>query len=362
MVNEDTGAHKQVLVIDDHNNDLTLIYEHLREHYSVTTVNNVNAALTIMDSGFPFYFVLTDLVLPPDHTRNGIDFIRIMKTKEAPVPIIAMSGEATPEVAARAIREGAIDFFDKAKLKAPGGNIEDTLGMIEQRVGEFHEHHRNQRELLERATIDEKTGLYNCAQFKREWREEVSRHNRIIHSRKENDLSMLFMDINHMKPANDELGHSYVDKFVLALLGKALNQSFQRKSLDKAYRFGGDEITVILKETDANGAAIVAQRIIEKYDELRTEIKYNDYVAIGGTIPEAKFAIASREYATLSIGIVQVPQKIGEGEKYFSPEILVGWADKAMYHAKALAKSTSPPRSQWVIYIPGMEYPDKAIK
>jgi two-component system cell cycle response regulator len=80
--------------------------------------------------------------------------------------------------------------------------------------------------------------------------ERAKRHNR--------PLSMLLIDIDKFKDFNDTYGHWEGD-YVLKKIGEILMKNV--REIDMAFRFGGEEFTVILPETKHEDAIIVAERI-----------------------------------------------------------------------------------------------------
>jgi diguanylate cyclase (GGDEF)-like protein/PAS domain S-box-containing protein len=80
--------------------------------------------------------------------------------------------------------------------------------------------------------------------------ERAKRHNR--------PLSMLLVDIDKFKDFNDTYGHWEGD-YVLKKIGEILMKNV--REIDMAFRFGGEEFTVILPETKHEDAIIVAERI-----------------------------------------------------------------------------------------------------
>ena len=72
---------------------------------------------------------------------------------------------------------------------------------------------------------------------------------------------MLLVDVNGFKAYNDALGHLAGDA-ILRAVAQALAESVHRAG-DLVARFGGDEFAVILPNTDAGGAALVARRMWE---------------------------------------------------------------------------------------------------
>jgi len=116
---------------------------------------------------------------------------------------------------------------------------------------------------LRDARHDALTGLYSYGAFRDRLREEYARA-----SRYEVGLGVLLVDLDRFKNVNDTHGHpvgNRVLKAVAASIEECLRQS------DFAARFGGDEIVVIVVDTDPAGLHEVARKIHEAITRLRIE-------------------------------------------------------------------------------------------
>jgi diguanylate cyclase (GGDEF)-like protein len=111
-------------------------------------------------------------------------------------------------------------------------------------------------ELLEKlATIDSMTGLYNRRHFLALAEAEWSRFQRY-----QRPLSMLMIDIDHFKSVNDRYGHAIGDQAIISV-ATACQQG--KRGSDVVGRLGGEEFAILLPETDAAQAAVVAERVRE---------------------------------------------------------------------------------------------------
>lgn len=109
------------------------------------------------------------------------------------------------------------------------------------------------------ATTDGLTKLFNSRHFYNQLTLEVDRSIRY-----NPPLSLLLLDIDHFKEYNDSFGHLEGDK-VLVRLAQIIESCLRK--LDTAYRYGGEEFTVILPETTGDEAETVAYRIKNAVEE-----------------------------------------------------------------------------------------------
>ncbi len=157
--------------------------------------------------------------------------------------------------------------------------------------------------LYEMATLDRKTRLYNHGYFQNRLIEEIERAEKY-----KTDLTLMIMDLDHFKKINDTYGHMKGDE-VLIKVAETIKK--QVREFDIPARFGGEEFTVILPETDPDNGVNVAER-------LRAAVK------------KLKFSSKKGEFnVTVSIGISNYIHSSNMTE-----DILIEQADKALYYAK----------------------------
>ncbi|BBO86422.1 hypothetical protein DSCO28_69880 [Desulfosarcina ovata subsp. sediminis] len=161
--------------------------------------------------------------------------------------------------------------------------------------------------LRQQAIRDPLTGLYNRRYLLETMEHELSRA-----IRRNLSLGIIMIDLDHFKNFNDEHGHDTGD-FVLSEFGR-LARIILRKE-DIPCRFGGEEFTVLLPETNREGTYEVAIKLVKK-------------------IREHDFVFGSQSYGpvTLSIGVATFPQN---GK---STDQLLKSADNALYEAKKMGR------------------------
>jgi diguanylate cyclase (GGDEF)-like protein len=161
------------------------------------------------------------------------------------------------------------------------------------------------QQLAAAARTDPKTGLLNAAAWQREADAEVVRAQRT-----NSPLALLLVDVDHFKRVNDSHGHLIGDD-VLRALATELRQ--QVRESDVVGRFGGEEFTVLLPRTDADGACRIAERLRSSAGLLSVS-----------TDPKTDASIR----VTVSIGVAVLGQ---HGSDLFE---LLAAADLALYRAK----------------------------
>jgi len=152
------------------------------------------------------------------------------------------------------------------------------------------------------AITDGLTNLYNRRYFYMVLENEIERSRRY-----ETPLSLIMMDIDHFKLVNDQYGHLAGDD-VLESIAK-LCKNLLRQT-DEMFRYGGEEFTVLLPETNADLAVRVAERIRKTIAE--TTFKINDH----------------HIRITVSLGVTQFDSDLS------GPNEFIDAVDKALYTAK----------------------------
>lgn len=182
--------------------------------------------------------------------------------------------------------------------------VENELRLTQQRLLES-----NQR-LESLAMHDALTGLANRRCFDEALTQEI----RTAH-RNGTTLALLMIDIDHFKRYNDTYGHPAGDACLQQMA--TLLSSCIRRPRDLLARYGGEEMAVILPDTDNDGAAVVARLIIERLALQPVPHKGSPF-----------------GHVTASIGIA-----CSDGTALDSPPSLIERADQALYIAKQAGRN-----------------------
>jgi diguanylate cyclase (GGDEF)-like protein len=118
----------------------------------------------------------------------------------------------------------------------------------------------------EHSVKDSKTGLYNHNFFIHRVNEELSRAKRDKHN-----FSLMITDIDNFKMFNDKYGHLAGDE-VIFQISKRLKKEL--REMDILSRFGGEEFTILLPNSNSRDAKSIAERIRKSIEGL--VVPYND--------------------------------------------------------------------------------------
>jgi diguanylate cyclase (GGDEF)-like protein len=151
----------------------------------------------------------------------------------------------------------------------------------------------------QQALTDGLTGCFNRRFFEMQLERDMH-----LATRMRQPVSLILLDVDHFKKVNDTFGHDAGD-MALRQLADSLRQEL--RGVDTAARYGGEEFAVILPQAGIEGAMAVAER-------LRARIERTEVPGVG--------------FITASFGVATYPLHAT------SRDMLVGTADRALYHAK----------------------------
>ncbi|MCG3192027.1 MAG: hypothetical protein DIJKHBIC_01261 [Thermoanaerobaculia bacterium] len=183
----------------------------------------------------------------------------------------------------------------------------------------------DERRAREVARRDSLTALYNDRYFHKRLQQEINR----LHQTRDGDLALLFMDCDHLKAVNDEHGH-LAGSQVLREFAYVLQRSLSDASC-LACRYGGDEFTVILFETDLARGLTIAERI-------RKNIQ--DWTFLPMALGPEEPALCLKGVLTISIGVASYRIHCGPAKSAADQKNeLLKKADTALYAAKMRGKN-----------------------
>ncbi len=279
----------RVLIVEDDPDVRMLLADLLSDDHEVIEAEDGEEGVRLAREELPDV-VLMDLFLPK---LDGFGALEELKRdpRTAEIPVLFLSAERDEATRVRGLELGAADFvvkpFSAVELRA---RIARTLRAA-----------RQQEQLRAIAQTDALTGLPNYRAFRLRLDEELKRARRY-----QTPLAAVMIDLDNLKPINDQLGHAAGNRAIVALAETVVAQL---RETDFAARYGGDEFVILLPHTTAAEARALA-------DRLRRAIRK---VEVDGTKMPLR---ASLGVAALAAGTEA------------SADALIRAADAALYRAK----------------------------
>jgi len=290
---------QKVLIADDDGINRQVLATLLKPEYVVLLAKTGEQAIERAQRHLPDLLML-DVMLPD---MDGYEVLRRLRADPATahIEVIFITGMGRPEDEARGLKLGAADYITKP--------FNTTVVMA--RVATHLEVVRQRRMLEHLAHMDGLTELPNRRRFDEVYASEWQRASRHAHT-----ISVALLDIDCFKQYNDHYGHPAGDRALRAVARVARNA--MRRPCDIAARYGGEELALLMPETDAAQALYVAEGIREAVAQL--------------LIPH-EGSIAST-VLTVSIGGATLPLAGQE-----TAPALFDAADAALYRAKEAGRN-----------------------
>lgn len=302
----------RLLLVEDSENDATLLLEYLRQGGYEPQATRVDSARALNDALDDYSHEL-DLIIA-DYTMPGFSgtaALTIVRDRGLEVPFIFVSGTIGEEIAVEAMKNGADDYIIKNNLNRLLPAINRELRDAQVR----RERSKAEERIRHLAYYDSLTDLPNRTLFSN--RLEMAAANA---HRTGGPLSVLIIDLDSFKEINDTMGHMMGDA-VLREIGKRLHKGL--RDSDTVARLGGDEFAIMLPGVSQAGAELTGRKLLAAIQEPLTIEGLN--LDVHG-----------------SCGIAISPEHGTEAE------LLVQRADVAMYVAKE-------DRSGCVVYAPELD-------
>ncbi|GAC35179.1 two-component system, cell cycle response regulator [Paraglaciecola polaris LMG 21857] len=292
-----TVNRANILIVDDEPINIHILSNSLTEIYNVFAVTSGTEAIDFC-LRTPPELVLMDMDMPGvDGLAACLALKECSETKDIPVMFITGHGDSGAED--RCWNAGGVDFLTKPV----------NVNTLKHRIKSHLALKLVTDELRRMAYQDGLTQVSNRRYF-----DEYLARQKKLNQRSGHSLALLMFDIDFFKSFNDHYGHLAGDD-CLKLVAKALTDSVVRPA-DFVARFGGEEFTIVLPDTDLSGAISVAEKI-------QTEIAMLEVNHIG-----SPFGMV-----TGSIGIAVSDNTSAEQGD------LVDSADKRLYLAKTTGRN-----------------------
>jgi diguanylate cyclase (GGDEF)-like protein len=282
-----------VLIVDDEKSNLMLLNQILSPEYTIFTAKSGIEALSRAEHDKPD-LILLDIIMPD---ISGFDVLAQLKEAHSTrdIPVIIITGLTGEDEEEKGLFLGAEDYITKPFKNA----------IVRARVNTHIQILHHMRTIEHLGLVDPLTNIANRRCFddrmSMEWRRAI---------REKLPISFLMMDIDKVKTYNDTYGHPQGDVLLKAIAG--IFVAAARRPSDLAARLGGEEFGVLLPNTGAENALMIAEKIRAQVEAMR--------------VPTADKTITT---ATISIGAATCVPLDGEDPKNF-----LSRADENLYKAK----------------------------
>jgi PleD family two-component response regulator len=326
-----------ILIIDDEEMVLNAVKDILQNSnpkYFIKTARNVDEALGLIQKTY-WDTILLDLTIPnkkgdKSNCENGLFLLdKLNKDLKITPPIIAMTGYGDDDLSDTVLDKGAYYFLNKpVKPKSLSAIVKNATR-------------------LQQAGFDGLTGLLNRKTFEERLKIEFERAKRknekittkhadaTLLSSSTSFLSLLFFDADNFKYINDSYNHLVGDQALKKIGSMFSDESLYKwidgdtskeqsyiniiRPYDIASRFGGDEFSIFLPETNHKNAFIIANRI----REMLKDFHISEIIGENEIKPEITGI-------SLSIGIATYPHP----NNVDNHKELIKLSDAAMYASK----------------------------
>ena len=230
-------------------------------------------------------------------------------------------------------RKDGTEYIESALIspvRQADGRLTHYLAIKE----DITEKRRTEERIEKLVHFDQLTGLPNRTQLNERFKFALS-----LAQRSGEQLTVMFLDLDHFKDINDTLGHSVGDQLLMEV---ATRLKTTLREEDTISRQGGDEFILILPGTDEKGAAHVAAKLMEAISR-DCQIEQHELVATC-SIGIAIYPYDGEDFETLSknadTAMYRVKQDGRNSFRFFTPEMQVHSA-RALQLGNALRQALS---------------------
>ena len=240
-----------VLVVDDDADLRSLAQLQLGEGFDVIQAEDGRGCVALAQDRLPDV-ILLDMMMPG---MDGSEVLQQLsssaRTKD--IPVIFLSALSGLDERVKGLENGAVDYIAKPVEKRE----------LVARVGVAARTSARHRQLQSRVVSDKETGLPGRAEFDERLNQEVSRSDRSNAA-----LSIMLIDVDGMGIINEKLGTDLADE-LLQEIASVLRGVFRRA--DGVYRYGGDEFSAVLPDTDIATSYLAAERCRQAVGKIMCE-------------------------------------------------------------------------------------------
>lgn len=303
-MSSDNNLSKQtLLLVDDCRQSLAAMTALFSSEYTVVAYDNATEAINYARAN-DVDLALLDVDMPD---MSGHEACKTLKANPATktIPIIFVTGSGSGRDEEKGLLLGAVDYIIKPV----------NVAVLRARVRNHMElvYYRKELEVL--SSIDGLTGVANRRKLDALLNQHFAAAIRFGYG-----LALLMIDVDDFKHYNDTYGHARGDQCLREVANTI--QSVLRRGTDIVGRYGGEEFTVILPDTDVEGALVFAELLLRSVRALK----------IKGAGEQTDTAV------TISVGVAVLPSSSYARQRTTLSD-LIEQADAQLYRAKRMGKN-----------------------
>jgi diguanylate cyclase (GGDEF)-like protein len=292
-----------LMVVDDYQSNLQAMNALFEFQYQMVLQDNAQDAINYATQ-HEVDLILLDVDMP---LMDGFEACTAFKSNPmtAHIPIIFVTAADSSDEEVKGLLLGAVDYVVKpVNLTILRARVRNHMELI---------YYRKQLEIL--SCVDGLTGASNRRQLDTMLLQHYASTIRFGHC-----LTILMIDIDDFKPYNDTYGHVKGDQCLKEVAHTIM--SVRRRETDIVGRYGGEEFSVILPNTDSAGGLVIANMLLERIQQLKIEHAGN----------------SAHNIVTVSIGLASFEAK-HQDHQDLTLEDFVDQADQQLYKAKLSGKN-----------------------
>ncbi len=260
---------QRILIVDDVPANVKILRELLIGNYELFVATNGRMAVEVAEAKLPD-LILMDVMMPE---VDGITACGVLRSRPATaeIPVIFITAKSEVDDMVRGFEAGGVDYVTKPfnpselnarvkthlELKRSREQLQRYGRQLEEANRQLEDRNERLNEAIEQlhvaAMTDPLTGLRNRRHMTMKIQEEMVRF-----KRSQRAFSLILADIDHFKQVNDLYGHECGDQ-VLRHVSDKLRLGIREQ--DHVARWGGEEFLLLLPETGADGALLVAEKL-----------------------------------------------------------------------------------------------------
>lgn len=264
----------RILIIDDSRS----VREEIRQVLESAAVsaeyleaeNGLDGFKTLLENTVDL--ILCDLVMPQ---MDGYKFLQMRASRpefqDVPVLMLTAVGEVDQKI--KVLSAGASDYLTKPFH--PGELV--ARAMVHLKIKQLQDELKQKNALLtELSTTDSLTKVNNRRHFLELAHKELERSDRLGFT-----LALMIFDVDRFKGINDQFGHQAGDEVLVAICRK-IEENL--REYDVFGRYGGDEFTILLPQTDLKHGVKVGERLEAAIQTLKIESLPGQSLTISGGV------------------------------------------------------------------------------